>query len=176
MQQHATSAASKTLILVAEQHGCTHAIARALALRMRKGGHRVDVTDAAGGSAPLPQEYDAVILGTEAGRNRDRRMIGDYVVTHRAALQHIPTGLFLVCNSADALRHIDAFETRVGWRARFAAAFSYGGVSPSIGFVRRVLLAILLRLEGAVAERGIKELTALSDAMMNELTKRRART
>src|SRR5262249_49529143 len=120
----------KTLILVAEQHGYTHAIARALAQRMRNAGHRVDVSDAIGGATPVPDEYDAVILGAEASRNRDRRVIGDYVVAHRTALQHIPTGLFLVCNSPDALYHIDAFETRVGWRARFAAAFCCGAIGP----------------------------------------------
>ena len=40
---------AKTLIVVAEPHGYTHAIARAIALRMRTAGHRVDVTDAASG-------------------------------------------------------------------------------------------------------------------------------
>src|SRR5262245_40037461 len=110
--QNLANTPGRTLILVAEQHGYTHAIARAIAQRMRKAGHRVDVSDAIGGATPVPDEYDAVILGAEATRNRDRRVISDYVVAHRSALQHIPTGLFLVCNSNDTLRHIDAFETR----------------------------------------------------------------
>src|SRR5262245_50199168 len=111
----------KTLILVGEPHGYTQAIASAIALRMRKAGHRVDVTDAVGGSNPPPDDYDAVIIGAEATRKRDRRLIGEYIASHRARLQGIPTGLFILCSAtrSDPRHFIDAFETRVGWRARF---------------------------------------------------------
>jgi len=166
-------APGKTLIVVAEPHGYTHAIARAIALRMRNAGHRVDVSDAASGMNPPPDEYDAVILGAEASRHRDRRVIGDYISSHRIGLQDRPTGLFILCNSDDPSRLIDAFETRVGWRARFAAAFSYGAVGRTSGMLRKILLAALRLLDGSVADRGIQELTALADAMANELAKPR---
>jgi menaquinone-dependent protoporphyrinogen IX oxidase len=166
----------RTLIVVAEHHGYTHAIARALAVRMRKAGQWVDVSDADGGALPSPDGYDAVILGAEARRHRDRRIIGDYVVTHRSALHQMPTGLFLLCDSANALRHIDEFETRVGWRARFAAAFTHGSLGFARGLMRSVLHALLCHLEGSVADRGVKELTALADAMLTDLRKGRRRT
>lgn len=167
-------ASGKTLIVVAEPHGYTHAIARAIALRMRTAGHRVDVTDAASGINPAPDDYDAVILGAEASRHRDRRVIGDYISSHRTGLQDRPTGLFILCNSTDPSRLIDAFETRVGWRARFAAAFSYGALGRTSGMLRKFLLAALRLIDGSVADRGVKELTALADAMANELAKPRA--
>lgn len=166
----------RTLILVAEHHGYTHAIARALATRLRKAGHWVDVSDAEAGTLPSPDAYDAVILGAEARRHRDRRVIGDYIVMHRQALHQMPTGLFLLCDSSNALRHIDEFETRVGWRARFAAAFTYGSLGFVRGVMRSVLHAFLRHIEGSVADRGVKELTALADAMLGDLGKPRRRT
>src|SRR6476620_4529360 len=166
----------KTLILVAEPHGYTHAIARAIALRMRTAGQHVDVSDAVGGTNPPPDEYDAVILGADSARHRDRRVIGDYIANHRSRLQSIPTGLFILCNSGartDPHRFVDAFETRVGLRARFAAVFSYGPVARGRSLIRRILLASLRVIDGGVADRGARELTALADAMTNELVKSR---
>jgi menaquinone-dependent protoporphyrinogen IX oxidase len=166
----------KTLILVAEPHGYTHAIARAIATRMRIAGQHVDVSDSVGGLNPPPDDYDAVILGAESARPRDRRVLGDYIASHRNRLQSIPTGLFILCGSGarmDPHRFVDAFETRVGLRARFAAVFSYGRMSRTSGLIRRILLASLRMLDGSVADRGVKELTALADAMTNELAKAR---
>ncbi len=166
----------RTLILVAEHHGYTYAIARALAARMRKAGQWVDVRGAEGGTLPSPDGYDAVILGAEARRHRDRRVIADYIVMHRSTLHQMPTGLFLLCDSTNALRHIDEFETRVGWRARFAAAFTYGSLGFVRGMMRSILHAFLRHIEGSVADRGVKELTALADAMLGDLGKARRRT
>ncbi len=165
----------KTLILVAEPHGYTHAIASAIALRMRTAGQHVDVSDAVGGENP-PDDYDAVILGADSARHRDRRVIGDYIASHRNRLQSIPTGLFILCNSGartDPHRFVDAFETRVGLRARFAAVFSYGPLARGRSLIRRILLASLRVVDGSVADRGVTELTALADAMTNELVKSR---
>src|SRR3954465_9495750 len=88
----------RTLILVPEQHGYPHAIARAIAQRMRIANHRVDISDVARGATPPPDGYDAVIFGAEARRPRDRRLLGDYIAGHRSDLERIPTGLFLFCD------------------------------------------------------------------------------
>src|SRR5262245_54106937 len=117
----------KTLILVAEPHGCTQAIARAMALRLRAAGHRVDVNDVVSATNSPPDGYDAVIVGAEPSRKRDRRIIGNYISRHRPWLQGIPTGLFILSSTRPNPREdVEAFETRVGWRAQFAAVFSYG--------------------------------------------------
>ena len=104
------------------------------------------------------------------------RVIADYIVMHRSTLHQMPTGLFLLCDSTNALRHIDDFETRVGWRARFAAAFTYGSLGFVRGMMRSILHAFLRHIEGSVADRGVKELTALADAMLGDLGKARRRT
>jgi hypothetical protein len=39
--------------------------------------------------------------------------------------------------------------------------------------LRKLLLASLRLMDGSVADRGVKELTALADAMTNELALRR---
>jgi hypothetical protein len=163
----------KTLILVAEPHGYPQAIARAIASRMRSAGHRVDISDAISGTHPPADDYDAVIIGAEATRPRDRRLLGDYVASHRGRLHDIPTGLFILCSSdrRDPQRFVDAFETRVGLRARFAAVFSYGPVARANGLLRKVLLGALRVIDGSVADRGAKELAALADAMTGALTK-----
>ncbi|HEY5928210.1 MAG TPA: flavodoxin domain-containing protein [Kofleriaceae bacterium] len=168
----------RTLILVAESHGHTHAVATAIASRMRTAGHVVDVRDANSGSQPAADDYDAIILGADAAVKRDRRVLGDYVANHRGRLHDIPTGLFLVCESdrgADPHHFVDAFETRLGMRARFAAVFSYGRLRTFSNLLRSLLVAVLHYIDGAVADRGAKELRALADAMMNEVAKSRAR-
>lgn len=167
----------KTLILVGEPHGHSHAIARAIGLRMRNSNHRVEVGDLATGANPSPSDYAAVIMGTEAARIRDRRALANFISLHRSALQSIPTGLFVVCNSresrADPRAFIEAFETAVGWRAQFAAAFQGGPNGVMSGSLRRFLLACLRVIDGSVAARGVDELTALADAMANELARPR---
>ena len=167
----------KTLIVVAEPHGYTHAIASTIALRMRSGGHRVDVSDIHVARGLQPEDYDAVILGTEAGRRRDRHMICDYIASHRAPLQKVPTGLFVVCNSrtsrSDPQHFIESLEDRVGWRARFAAAFSFGAFGRTRYLVRRLLLASLRQIDGSIANRATRELVELADALTNELAKPR---
>jgi menaquinone-dependent protoporphyrinogen IX oxidase len=166
----------RTLILVAEPHGHSHAVATALASRMRTSGHQVDVRDANGG-LPGASDYDAVILGADVAAKRDRRLLGEYVASHRQRLKDIPTGLFLVCRpdrTTDARHCVDSFETRLGMRARFAAVFSYGRLRPITVILRAVLLATLHRIDGAIIDRGAAELRALADSMMNELASSRS--
>jgi len=167
---------TRTLILVAEPHGHSHAVATALASRMRTAGHHVDVRDANGG-LPGANEYDAVILGADVAVKRDRRLLGEYVANHRQRLNDIPTGLFIVCRpdrTTDARHCLDSFETRLGMRARFAAVFSYGRLRPITVILRAVLLATLHHIDGTIIERGAAELRALADSMMNELAKSRS--
>ena len=172
---HRNRSHAKTLILVAERNTSTHSIANAIASRMRAAGQSVDISDATSGVQPPADDYDAVILGAEATAHRDRRLLGEYIARHRARLQAIPTGLFLLCSSdrRDPQRFVDAFETRVGMRATFAALFSYGRLRPVSGVFRGLLAAVLRYIDGSVADRGVKELTALADAMTNALTKSR---
>jgi menaquinone-dependent protoporphyrinogen IX oxidase len=174
--EHQPPGLPRTLILVAESHGHSHAVATALASRMRTSGHHVDVRDASGG-LPGASEYDAVILGADVAVKRDRRLLGDWVASHRQRLKDIPTGLFIVCGpdrGTDARHCVDSFETRLGMRARFAAVFSYGRLRPITVILRAVLLAALHRIDGAIVDRGAGELRALADSMMHELASSRS--
>jgi menaquinone-dependent protoporphyrinogen IX oxidase len=160
----------RVLIIVPESHGYPHAAARAIAQRIRSGHHRVDINDVEG--SPPPDEYDCVLLGAEANRQRDRRLVGDYIASNRHKLELKATGLFLLCSSratrANPRSSVEMFETQVGWRARFAAAFLCDRIGLARGFVRQLLLSVLRTIDGAVTDRSAKELAALAEAVVRE--------
>ena len=90
----------------------------------------------------------------------------------------MPTALFLSYDwrtrRPDPKRFIDAFESDVGWQARFAAALFDGTFSIARLLARSVLLAALRTVDGAAAHASVPEVTALADAVTHELARHRS--
>ena len=166
----------RALIVVADAHGNTMRVAQALGNHLRQRGQLVDVGDALATVMPAPTDYEAVILGTELGQARDRRVIGDYITRHRDKLGAVATGLFVLSparTGVESRRHIDAFVRTVRWNPDFAATLSCRNSEPLRTLVRRALVAMLRRLAGSNDGINADEVTELADAINREV--RRAR-
>jgi menaquinone-dependent protoporphyrinogen oxidase len=130
---------SRILVAHASRFGQARALASELADRLRHGGHEVEIACAADRPIPLPQAYDAVILGSRITRGRHAREILDYVRTHRAVLDEMPTAFFSVSLAAavpfsgqDPGGHLARTFRELDWRPDHAVAYSRIG-APALG-------------------------------------------
>ncbi len=90
------AAALRILLVYATRHGSTREVADAVAGELRAGGNEVDVRAAA--EAPGPAGYDAVVVGGPMIMGWQRHAVR-YVKKHRAALERLPTALFITAAS-----------------------------------------------------------------------------
>jgi menaquinone-dependent protoporphyrinogen IX oxidase len=170
-----TSKRSKTLIVSADVNGFATSIAHAIGSRLRSLGHDVHYGDALVGRPPPPVDYDAVIIGTEHGDRRHRRVLGDYIARYREPLERLPTGLFVVNKRRSANRDprqpIEAFETSVGWRPKYAAGIECGHIGIVRSLLRRGVHLILRHLDYSIAAESNDEIRALVGALERSLAR-----
>jgi menaquinone-dependent protoporphyrinogen oxidase len=129
-----TASMSRVLVAYACYIGRARAIADELAERLRARGHEVEVANARAGRLPPPQDYDAVILGSQVEHRHPCREIRDYARTYGHELDQMPTGFFSVSLAAsvpfanpDPGRHVAQFVADVGWVPDHAASFGSFG-------------------------------------------------
>jgi hypothetical protein len=151
VQHGINRAPNKTLIVVAGEFGDSMTIAQALGQRLRRRGHVVEVGDALAHTPPSPEQFQAVIIGTE-GHPRDRRALGDYIGRHRAKLENLATGLFIVNNQKRRriASQVDAFASTVNWRPTFAASLEVrkrAGMRAVLRYTLRAALGLLTSAE-----------------------------
>jgi menaquinone-dependent protoporphyrinogen IX oxidase len=175
VQQGINKAPNKTLIVVAGEFGDSMTIAQALGQRLRRRGHVVEVGDALAHSPPSPEDFQAVIIGTEPGQARDRRALGDYIGRHRAKLENRATGLFIVNNQKRRriASQVDAFASTVNWRPTFAASLEVrkrAGMRAVLRYTLRAALSILTSTRNVANADAITELAV---AITRALARRR---
>jgi hypothetical protein len=98
----------------------TEPTAARLAALLARDGLIVELADADHGSAPPPQDYEAVVIGTARGRWFRTRGIARYLQRHRAALAALPTFLFTL--DGDPATRMGRLAERTGWLPKHAAA------------------------------------------------------
>jgi menaquinone-dependent protoporphyrinogen IX oxidase len=159
---------SKTLIVVAGAHGNTMAVAQLVAKRLRHRGYHVDVGDALAPSTPPPEVYQAVIIGTETSKSRDRFAISDFIARHREQLARISTGLFLL-NAVNRHVSVESFVRTIHWRPTFGASLAVRPRDPLRSALRFALVSALARLSGSVDVAPADEVRELADAISREV-------
>lgn len=162
----------RTLIVAADGNGFATTIAHAIGSRLRSLGHDVHFGDVLVGKPPPPLDYDAVIIGTEHGDHRHRRVLGDYIARYRELLERLPTGLFVVNrrrSHRDPRQPIEAFETSVGWRPKYAAGIDCAHVGIGRALLRRAIHLVLRRLDYSIAAASTDEIRALVGALERAL-------
>jgi menaquinone-dependent protoporphyrinogen IX oxidase len=159
---------SKTLIVVAGEHGNTMAVAQVVAKRLRHRGYHVDVGDALAPSTPPPEVYQAVIIGTETSKRRDRYAISDFIARHREQLARISTGLFLL-NDAHKHVSVESFVRTIRWRPTFGASLAVRSRDPFRNALRFALVTALSRLSGSVDIAPPDDVRELADAISREV-------
>lgn len=129
---------SRVLIGYACYFGRARAIADEIAERLRARGHEVEVANARAGRMPPPQDYDAVILGSQVEHRHPAREIIEYARCYQHELDHMPTGFFSVSLAAsvpfanpDPGRHVAQFVADAGFVPDHTASFGSFGTPQS---------------------------------------------
>lgn len=138
---------ARILVLYASHFGQTRAIAERIAARASAHHHLVELADIRYGPPP-PEGYDVVAIGSRVELGRHSSDIRDYIVTHRHALEAIPTAFFSVCMAAakpgataDPDGYMASMFDGTGWRpsiqASFAGALHYRKYNWLIRFIMK---------------------------------------
>lgn len=97
---------------------------------MRWRGHDVETACAREGRLPPPQDYDAVVLGSDVAFGHHSHKILDYIREHRAELAQKPSAFFSVNLAAaipfagsDPRGHLRHTFDALGWTPDHSAAF-----------------------------------------------------
>lgn len=145
---------SRILIVYASSFGQTHAIADAIASRLRERGHTVEEADA-GAAAPLapPSDYDAIVIGSRIQYGKHAAAIVDYVRRHKGELANRPTSFFSVSmaaanGGADPNGYLERFTADAGWRAARAVAFAGGLPYRQYGRILRFVMKQISKRAG----------------------------
>jgi menaquinone-dependent protoporphyrinogen oxidase len=87
---------SRVLVLFGTTYGQTANVALAIEGRLRLRCHQVLVADAAL-ACPRPADYDAVVIAASVHAGRYQQEVVDWVATHAATLNRMPTAFLSVC-------------------------------------------------------------------------------
>lgn len=147
------------LIVYCTHDGQTEKIAHFLAGQMRAHQRAVEVVNAA---RPAPEfsvsQYDAVIIGAPVRMGKYPRAVIDFVRTHRARLEKVPSAFFSVCMAAanpnEAKRRAaenwpERLFKDTGWRPRLAATFAGALRYTRYNWFIRWLMKRIAKFEGA---------------------------
>jgi menaquinone-dependent protoporphyrinogen oxidase len=145
-------AAFRVLIVFASSYGQTRKIAEAIAARLREHGAEVDLHDAHAGTAPSPDDYDVVGLGSRVRHGKHDRAIHAYIDRHLSSLQARQNFLFSVSLTAgdkpylpDPGHYIYETTYATSWRPDLSAAFA--GALPYRRY--NAILRLLMKLRSS---------------------------
>jgi menaquinone-dependent protoporphyrinogen oxidase len=140
------------------REGQTAKIAECLAEVIRRHGCRAHPVDIGRSGEAAIEGWDAVIVGASVHLGKHERAVRDFVRTHRAALERLPSAFFSVSLAAnqptEAARrevdgYIEGFVRETGWRpariGRFAGALLY----TRYGFFTRWIMRRIARTKGS---------------------------
>jgi menaquinone-dependent protoporphyrinogen oxidase len=149
----------KILIPYGTSEGQTAIIARCLADEIRSEGHEavpVEITRAA--PAPVPDGYNAIIVGASVHRGRHQAAVGEYVRRHRATLARAPSAFFSVSLAAaertpearkEAEGYAEEFFRQVEWRPSMVGLFAGALTYTSYNFLLRWIMKRIARSKGS---------------------------
>jgi menaquinone-dependent protoporphyrinogen oxidase len=144
-------ASARVLIVYGSSYGQTEKIAERLRNLLTAGG--CDVVLFRGDAVPewlCLGDFDGVIVGGSVIGGNYQDYIERFARAHHAALNRLPSAFFGVSGAAgspsaegqaEAVRTLELFLARVGWRPRltasFAGAMAYSRYNPFLRFVMR---------------------------------------
>jgi menaquinone-dependent protoporphyrinogen oxidase len=158
----------KALVAFGTSEGQTRKIAKAVADRIRDGGHDVDLFDTAARATDLHvASYDKIVVAGSVHQQRHQESLEVFVAAKLAELQTKSTLFLSVSLSAafpegqrDAQTYIDGFLTEVGWRPTrslmIAGALRYAEYDY---FKAQIIEHIVLRGRTISGSEGDHELT-----------------
>lgn len=146
---------NKVLIIYATHYGQTRNIAMKLAERLRERGAVADVLDARYGGLPVPQGYDAVVLGSRVELGRHAAPVVDYIRSYREILEHMPTGFFSVNMAAasptagsDPSGYLAGLFEKLDWKPACAVSLAGGLPYRKYGWFTRLVMKRISKAAG----------------------------
>ena len=145
------------LVLYASTHGHTAKIAARIADTLQQTGATVDLRRADRDIDPMPNQYDAVIVGGSIHAGHHQREIVDWTHRHATTLNSMPSALFSVSLTAaddtDEARaavrkYVDELVEETGWNARRTVSFAGALQYLEYEFFTRVLIKLMMHRGG----------------------------
>ncbi|WP_028266290.1 flavodoxin domain-containing protein [Arthrobacter sp. MA-N2] len=130
--------------------GQTGQIAEFIADVARGHGHEVHTVDIKDAGGPLPDGYDAVVVGASVHMGKHEVYIRDFVRNNINVLERIPSAFFSVSLAArgdeeNAESYVEKFETETGWRPKHVGLFGGALLYTHYGFIKRHLMQMIAR-------------------------------
>ena len=143
----------RLLIPYGTTEGQTARISEYVADVIRGHGHEADVVDLKGSADPVPDDYDAVIVGASIHMGKHESYVRDFVKENRDALERLPTAFFSVSLAAhddmeEAEGYIEEFVRKTGWRPAKVGLFGGALLYTQYGFIKRHLMKKIARDKG----------------------------
>ena len=143
----------RLLIPYGTTEGQTARISEYVADVIRGHGHEADVVDLKGSADPVPDDYDAVIVGASIHMGKHEDYVRDFVKENRDALERLPTAFFSVSLAAhddmeEAEGYIEEFVRKTGWRPAKVGLFGGALLYTQYGFIKRHLMKKIARDKG----------------------------
>ena len=153
----------RTLILYATKHGAARDIAQRLAKRM----NGATVIDLGTGSAPSPNGYDRVIIGSSVYVGQLRKEAKAYAAQHADALKAVTLGLFVSGLSPEDVQAVlDAnYPKDVATHAK--AAMTLGGAfqPDKAGFFERLAMRVITKTAEATSTISDEKIDRFAEVM-----------
>ncbi|MFM2282573.1 MAG: menaquinone-dependent protoporphyrinogen dehydrogenase [Bacteroidota bacterium] len=144
------------LIVYSTTEGHTRKIARFMEEVLQEAGHQVAIADASE-EPPLPENYDAILIGGSLHAHQYQSAIAHYIREHIARLNKMPGAFFSVClavasdlpeEHAEAHKIADDFLHITNWKplliTQIAGALRYS----QYDFLRRIIMKMISKKEG----------------------------
>jgi menaquinone-dependent protoporphyrinogen oxidase len=140
------------LVVYSSTHGHTAKIAASIADTLRADGATVELE--AVEAAPVPADFDAVVVGASIHAGHHQREMRDWVKLHRTSLGIVPSRFFTVCltmaedteESREATRtYVDEFLEATGWSPDRPIAFAGALQYLEYDFATRLVVRLLMK-------------------------------
>jgi hypothetical protein len=128
----------RVLVAYAGRDRFLSAIASAIAVHMTADQLTVELVDLHACTAPPPEDYDAIVIGSMLHEGEPPRAIGELVTEHRKTLDEMPSYAFVV----GAMRDLGVLQETTGWKPRASAAFTPSLMGNPAELSRRFALEI----------------------------------
>lgn len=150
----------KILVVYSTTEGHTRKIAGFISGILQNAGHEVTIADATD-DPPLPEGYDAILMGASIHVHKYQSALTDYITRHVNVLNKMPGAFFSVCLAVasdieeehrEAEKITKEFMAQTGWNpimtTQVAGALKY----TEYDYFKRIIMKMISKREGRTTD------------------------
>jgi menaquinone-dependent protoporphyrinogen oxidase len=150
----------KTLIVYATTEGHTRKVARFMSDVLSEAGHVVTIADAVD-KPPVPDDFDAILIGASIHMHKYQSAITDYVKRHASSLNKKPGAFYSVCLAVASEieeEHLEAekitkeFLSQTGWKPILTKQIAGALKFTEYDFFKRIIMKMISKREGRTTD------------------------